>query len=301
LVLIESVPSLFIKTKNEIFENDSIFKSKEVKNFMNQENTEISTKIKKLEEALAERYEATEILVKEIIEKNNYLDLKENFLKDRNYVINQLKLEINSKESEITNLNGILNIKNNNINSLEKELNDCILEINKLKLELDVLTDNIRTKDKELDVLTDNIRTKDKELDVLTDNIRTKEIELIHFQDELNSLKSSWLFKKSTQIAVLIDKMFPLGTKSGEFKEIIVHSLRHIQNYGFTSFFSAVKIKWSRKEFVILESLTISGKDENDLLLTVKKNRGNRLKLKPHSKEEIFLDQIDILDEKFPL
>jgi len=132
----------------------------------------------------------------------------------------------------------------------------------------------------------------------LSNQIKNKEYQLIELKNQISEIEKSFTFKIMKKIANTIDSSFPNRTKRGELKKIVANSASMIERNGMSEYVSAVKTKIKRREFKVLEPMNLSEPEQKSIINEVRNNRKNRLKIKPHTKDEIKKDEFILIDEE---
>ena len=156
------------------------------------------------------------------------------------------------------------------------------------------------TKDKEIrvDELSEIINEKEIEIQNFNNEINNKEYQIIELSNTLSDIEKSVSFKILKKINRNIEKSFPNKTRRGEFKKIVKSSVSMIDQKGMSEYLTAVSSKVKRHEFKVLEPINLSQSEQDSIIEEVKKNKKNRLKIKPHNKHEIKNDEFAIDDEE---
>jgi len=200
----------------------------------------------------------------------------------------QILLDIFDNETaELIKVHKISNEREDYAKSLE-------ISIQSKNADLEGLNKLVREKDTDLEGLNKLVREKDADIDTTNQILANIDNELMYTRSELNEIKKSLIFRMMRKIGGRIDSDFPNATKRGEFKKILASSTMVLANEGFRKYLSEVRTKIRRKEFKVLSPINISQKEESLLLEKVKKNRMNRLQIRPLSEQEIKKDEFII-------
>ena len=217
--------------------------------------------------------------------------------------VKELDLILKQKDLDLESMNKVVKEQEKMLDKFSDKTESLLLYANEelTAKNLENISTNLNNFEGTLETISSKLESNEREIKNLKEKIKTKEMDLINTQNELDNIKKSWSFRSSHRVTKGIDDIFPNGTKRGNLKQITLASLDFIRNYGLGNYFNAVKTKMERKEFSVIEPIIFSQKDEDKMITDVIKNRKNRVLLKPHSKNELDSDQIDILDEEFSL
>jgi len=107
-----------------------------------------------------------------------------------------------------------------------------------------------------LSTLVEQLKNLSIDLSRLESRISELESEKQRLQSEISIIRGSLGYRFMRFYASLIDRMFPNGTRRGEFRKIVTASLHIIVEQGFGSFSRQAMEKIRRREFRILKPLT---------------------------------------------
>jgi len=240
-------------------------------------------------EMMSDRAEHS-IDLEKLLDKNNISVVNQNLLDEQSTYVKKLEGILDEKNQNVKKLEGILDEKNQNVKKLEGILDEKNQNVKKLEGILDEKNQNV----KKLEGILDEKNKLEEFVVPKKNEIVNLNNELINLQTELSNIKNSSIFRIMRKIANFLDRGFPHGSKRGELKKTAKASTSMIMNEGFRSYSSAVKKKIKRREFKVVSPMSLSKDDKKSLLNIVKNNRKNRLKIEPHSSNEIKNDEFRI-------
>lgn len=208
--------------------------------------------------------------------------------------IQELQSDIESKDADIRS-------KDIEIRRLEQELQSNIesKETDILAKEADILAKETDIQSKDIEIrrlkqeLQSNIESKDADIRAKEADMQSKDIdisnlgnEIVILNDRLNGFESSVSVRFIRSITSAIDKIFPDSTIRGEFRRIIVYSVRTITNEGIRSYLRHISVKIKRREFKIVDKRSENIEDRNvQLRLWIAKNEPSSAMLIQYKKD----------------
>jgi len=161
--------------------------------------------------------------------------------------------ERNASKPLLTHLSRLVEeLRNRSIDQsrLESRVSELESRLSMLESEKQSLQSEVADRDSKLAKLESRVSELESRLSML-------ESEKQSLQSEISIIRSSLGYRFMRFYASVIDRMFPDGTRRGEFKKIVKASLHIIIEQGFGSFRKQAMEKIRRREFRILEPPTV--------------------------------------------
>ena len=151
----------------------------------------------------------------------------------------------------------------------------------------------LQSKDSKTGELENTLQSKYSKIEDLENTLQSKDgqmsnlnNEIFVLNDKLRRLESSISLRYVRSITSTVDKIFPDSTVRGDFRRIVVSSIRIIANEGIRSYFRHVGVKIKRKEFNIVGKEIGNIEDRNvQLQAWVAKNEPSQEKLEQYKND----------------
>ncbi len=251
--------------------------------------------VESLKKNVDEKNQVVESLKKNVDEKNQVVESLKKNVDEKNQVVESLKKNVDEKNQVVESLKKNVDEKNQVVESLKKNVDEKNQVVESLKKNVDIISTTIKRKDHYISKLEEFKIKKQNEVDILNNSLKEIHYTNKNLQNEMDSIKQSFIFKNMKRITKFADPIMKKFVKT-EVGKIIVTSSSMIKNEGIKNYVNAAKEKAERKEFRVLSEMSFT--EQSDLLEVVKQNKEKRLEIKPHTKNEIKNDEFNIVDEK---
>ena len=196
----------------------------------------------------------------------------ENSSRTKDIKIGDLENSIQSKDIKIVDLENSVQYKDIKIVDLESDVQSK--DVNIVELKSDIQSKNAKIED-----LENNIQYKDTQISNLNGGT-------VVLNNKLNSLESSLGFRFVHYVRLKIGKIFPDSTIRGDFRRIVLRSIRIIADEGIRSYFRRAYLKIKRGELktVCKRIENIENRDAQ-LQIWIARNEPSSAKLEQYRKD----------------
>ncbi|MDE1828873.1 MAG: glycosyltransferase [Thaumarchaeota archaeon] len=199
-----------------------------------------------------ERITSIKSLQKEVEQLRSRTDVMSREIEEKETLIDQLWNKIGVMDKKMLENETLVGQLKNKADIMSREIEEKSREIEEKSREIEEKSREIEEKSREIEEKTGQIEREKVSVGILDRELSSTRNELTKVREEMSKIHQSIIYKYMKSITSKIDKGFPDNSKRGQLKEVVRQGLIIIQKEGSRSFFKHVRTKIRKREFKII-------------------------------------------------